>query len=598
VRRVLRPALGVCLCLGLVVGCGKSNRVAGPGAPSSAEWVQTSGPSGDGIFALTLAGSSLIAGGPGGIYRSTDGGEAWRLTSQAQARDFETVGLLTFAATPGGVFWSSDQGATWTQSGLFDVRSIEAVGTSLFATVLDQGVFRSDDLGHTWDRTGFVRPPGAGVVNLLAADATLYVTLSPNGIQKSTDLGQTWSSADAGLPATDALAMCVVGAKVLASFRNDGVYASLDGGVSWIPSGGGRTWYEEGWAFHDLGDRILLGTPSGLMESRDGGAHWVASPLNVEGSLLVTAFAQSGATLYAGSSNTGVYRRPLGASSWSNAGPRSAQISSLFATDRTVFAGTRGQGVRYTTDGGTYWWNGAGFGFFDAFAKWGDDVFAIGPWFGVFHSGDEGLSWDYHANAPAGESAYTGLAAGPRWLVAAVEHDGGIFRSNDRGYSWAPSNAGLPTGPVVTSLAVSGSSIFAGIGNPGSMGPYRSEDGGLTWNRLAAGFPANDHPTCLAVSGTTVLAGTREHGIYRFASEWPKWEPAGVLRGGVAKLSAFGASAVALNSLGQVLVSKNGGRTWSRSQPGPLAHGIISISAGPDAIYVGTDGAGVWKRNY
>ena len=110
-----------------------------------------------------------------------------------------------YAGTPGGVFKSTDGGASWSASGLIkpSVLAIDPLtSTTLYAG--SGGVFQSTDGGASWSASGRLAPwPGA--VAALAIDpltpTTLYagtVGYSPDSLgdlYKTTDGGASWSPA-------------------------------------------------------------------------------------------------------------------------------------------------------------------------------------------------------------------------------------------------------------------------------------------------------------------------------------------------------------------------------------------------------------------
>ena len=79
----------------------------------SAQWVQTSGPSGGNIRALAISDSNLFAGTTGGgVYLSTNNGIDWNAVNNGlpddDVWDFAISGSNIFAGTDYGVFLSID----------------------------------------------------------------------------------------------------------------------------------------------------------------------------------------------------------------------------------------------------------------------------------------------------------------------------------------------------------------------------------------------------------------------------------------------------------------------------------------------------------
>ena len=82
----------------------------------------------------------------------------------------------------------------------------------------------------------------------------------------------------------------------------------------------------------------------------------------------------------------------------------------------------------------------------------------------------------------------------------------GVYRSRNKGASWALKCNGLPTGAFIWTFAVSGKYIFAGtLGN----GVYISSDYGDNWVPVNTGLDVADMSIySLAISGNTIYTGT------------------------------------------------------------------------------------------
>jgi hypothetical protein len=127
--------------------------------PSTAQWVQTSGPEGGFISAITASGTNLFAGTwGGGVFRSTDNGLSWATSStglmNTHIRALAVSGTNLLCGIAGhGVFLSADDGTDWTEanSGLTNgnaytssgyVHTFAVSGTNLFAGTGSSGVWR------------------------------------------------------------------------------------------------------------------------------------------------------------------------------------------------------------------------------------------------------------------------------------------------------------------------------------------------------------------------------------------------------------------------------------------------------------------------
>jgi hypothetical protein len=129
---------------------------------------------------------------------------------------------------------------------------------------------------------------------------------------------------------------------------------------------------------------------------------------------------------------------------------------------------------------------------------------------GIYRSQDGGTSWapsnhgihaDYQPE-PAPEHAYcihkaARDAADPTTLV--TQHHGGVYRSTDDGGTWTQIDQGLPSDfgfPIVTHPREAGTAwVFPLQGDEGRTPPkqrcavHRTRDGGATWQELTEGLP-------------------------------------------------------------------------------------------------------------
>lgn len=126
-------------------------------ALASAQWVQTSGPRGGTVSAITVSGSgNVFAATDGGVFLSTDNGVTWALTALSDIRVHAITGSgsTIFAGTYGsGVYRTTNNGISWINSvsGLSNplVWSLVVSGSVLLAGT-ESGVFRSTNNGISW----------------------------------------------------------------------------------------------------------------------------------------------------------------------------------------------------------------------------------------------------------------------------------------------------------------------------------------------------------------------------------------------------------------------------------------------------------------
>lgn len=176
-------------------------------------WSSLPGTSGAALFsaAFVRQGSSqiLLAGGNGGVFRSTDAGSSWSALIPIASSPNQIVSALSvhenslFAAVtspygePGvaGVWISNDQGLTWksygaTFTGLSTraVTSLAFAGSSVYAGT-SGGVLSTADQGTTWKFPGGAQ---GYVTSLAIAGDSLLVGLKGGGILKYGVSQTTW----------------------------------------------------------------------------------------------------------------------------------------------------------------------------------------------------------------------------------------------------------------------------------------------------------------------------------------------------------------------------------------------------------------------
>jgi photosystem II stability/assembly factor-like uncharacterized protein len=285
---------------------------------------------------------------------------------------------------------------------------------------------------------------------------------------------------------------------------------------------------------------------SGLYRSEDGGATWSAAYDSLElnaplatVAVVVSPTFKSDRSVFAGVSG-GVMRSVDGGQSWSAAllpSPpplvSTLAVSPNFARDGVVLAGMVEDGVFRSADRGSRWarWN---FGLLDLnvfcmvispdFAN--DETLFVGTESGIFRSTNGGRAWR-EVDFPTEFAPVLSLAVSPDYtddddggvLFAGTELCG-LFRSEDRGYTWtrlgkhavADAVNGILLSPEFSArpdvLAVLNTALLV------------SRDGGQSWADWRAGQAFEHGLTCAAAPqgldpGAPLLVGLAEGGVLR-----------------------------------------------------------------------------------
>ncbi|MBI3621648.1 MAG: hypothetical protein HY208_05610 [Nitrospirae bacterium] len=305
------------------------------------------------------------------------------------------------------------------------------------------------------------------MINQVVAHPTkpglLFAAGRPQGALKSTDGGQSWRPARTGLKNTSAFHLAIAESNpevlYLATFGG-GIYRSTDGAESWVEANGnlGNT------NIHALAvdptdaDRIIVAASTGeLFRSVDGGRHWSAASQGlpaVQGDISA-AFRFDHARpprLYLGLEGLYEWQTSGGWRSIGTGGTGlTAAVITALAFDpagRSLYAGTRHDGLFASTDRGAHWTPVA-----ESFHK---------QW---IHA----VLFD-HAQAP---NLYVSVIAS------------GLFKSGDRGATWQPLSKGLPPQEDVLGLAIDPhdpTRLYAGTRG---QGIFLSSDGGAGWRAAA-----------------------------------------------------------------------------------------------------------------
>ena len=176
-------------------------------------WVSSSA----GLFdleALTIALSpsfpidnTAFLGSATGLYRSRNGGRAWRslqlpgaesaVQCLAIAPDFRETGALLAGTENNGLVRSADGGASWATVASFDHSGVDAlfwshVNPRLVIAATADGIGRSVDAGDTWTHADIPAPVIALAEAVTSSGTVVLAGLFEGGSLRSTDGALTW----------------------------------------------------------------------------------------------------------------------------------------------------------------------------------------------------------------------------------------------------------------------------------------------------------------------------------------------------------------------------------------------------------------------
>jgi photosystem II stability/assembly factor-like uncharacterized protein len=432
-----------------------------------------------------------------GIFKTTNGGQSWTTVSNglngAKIISItidpvypQTVYAMSYLQ---GVYKTDNGGGNWSMIGLwpdyvFNLTVNPTNRQALLASADNVDLFRSMNGGASWANSD--SGLHATTINAVAADQNLpgvvYAGVAGMGVFRSKDSGQNWTSANAGLGDLNVRSLALVSGSLYVGTDSGGIYKTAAVQADWqavnsgLPKGSAKTPIQNPalTRFNNLGPAadLFLGEPDSAIQ-----------PKAVAVSVAILALApapSSAATLYAGTSGSGVYRTTSAGSSWQAAGLDGKTVFSVMV-DRSnaaiVYASTDAAGgsLWKTLDSGAHW----------SQVKSGLDGLDV-------------LSLSQHPSQ--NNTVYAGTSQG-------------VFKSINAGASW--SRLGLNGQPVYALLAnpYSENSLAAGT----TSGLFISRDEGGSWI-IMPGL-VNPEVWSLAVgaqSTDSLFIGTRASGVYRF----------------------------------------------------------------------------------
>jgi len=472
-------------------------------------------------FALAAdADGRLYVGFDGtGIHAETEAGQ-WRSVVPEES-PLASAGVISlavsgdgqylYAGTSGqGIFASRDYGRHWQVAYEGKYGSNMAVAPmnpqDAIASLRDQ-VVRTQDGGQSWQRvTSLPLKFDEATSFLWLADGTLIAGTSQGQLYRSSDGGTIWSQGGAGLPSGGVLDLAGAelpdGAYRLLAATWNGLYGSNDLGETWqnlAPDLG----IVNAHALLTLDDGLLLGTGAGLFHWQDDDQRWQSA----------TDVVRSG-------------------------GIQSLTVDPTHS--QRIYAGSSGDGMIASRDGGATWQHVAGTGVgIPALAVDpldSDHLYKLAAWERVYESYNAGQTWLARWDGLGDVLETVSLAVDPAGNFVYVGTEDGLFRA-EGSQPWDLTARALSGQSILALLAQStanGSTLIIGT----TRGVYRSLDYGKTVEG-AADVPSDaawgrglEHISVTALladphHAEILYAGTAYHGVYQSNDGGQTWLPIG-----------------------------------------------------------------------
>jgi len=568
-----------------------------PEATAAVGHWSASGPFGGTVRAIAINPDDpqlmLVGTHGGGIVRSTDGGSTWNPTLGLPKAELvfdityaQSNPSIVYAGTLGfGAVRSDDGGQTWSQ--IYSVATVIEIEADPFdpetVFLTETTLRRSQDGGETWEDVWPIEQGGEVIASAPSQAGRFYFS-SGTSVYRTDDWGETWEGGGDTEWWIEDMAVDPTNADRLFAGTASGVYRSINGADSWhdaddgLPIEGGYTRRIHSIEIDPTAPTVVYAVAEWVggrvFRSADSGRQWSAVGLDITTlpAWTITAHPTNDDRLFVGMENDGVLRTNDARQTWQrrNHGNVASNIASLHAlpgTQKVAMAGTIGQGVFRTWDGGASWSN----------------------------VGLRGLDVE----------ALSGGPAAPRTIyAAAMRHGdgtrGGVYRSTDAGLSWT--RTALRNNWVIdVAVAPSNSRVVYAVSRGRA---WRSGDGGASWRVIADDFlnSVSVHPR----RANTVYLGGRS-GFFRSTNGGGSWEVAGP---GWLPLDVWSfafdptkPNVVLMAADGGLYRSPDGGDTWRLVEGPPLdatnVQEVIFDPAHPGRAYAAgvSLGGGVFRSN-
>jgi photosystem II stability/assembly factor-like uncharacterized protein len=262
------------------------------------------------VAAMLKVGGTVFAGcnANGKLFRSDDNGLNW------------AASVLYAGCEKQSLMQSTDFGRSWTKSefSMGFVRSFAQIDSTLLLGHFVTGIYSLTPHATVLleANKGFQQvipecgcsSPYPTINSLAALDNTFFAALENYGIFSSTTKDTTWYQVNSGLQDSIVRTLLATNGILLAGTQSKGIFRSTNLGASWNSSTTNLSGIPV-LTFAENGSSTYAGTVNGVYYSIDSGVTWNKGGADFTDT--VTSLLIDGGYLLAGTTNRGVWRRPI-----------------------------------------------------------------------------------------------------------------------------------------------------------------------------------------------------------------------------------------------------------------------------------------------
>ena len=477
-------------------------------------------------------------------------------------------------------------------------------------------VFRLSNAGTTWTEQN------SGTLSTFhgsaaTSDSDVVLVGASGTIRTTTNGGDTWVARASGVT-TDLLSVsCSDTNHCWAVGTNGTILATSNGGVNWTQQTSGTTSTLRGVSFASSNVGWAVGDAGTVLATVNGGTTWTAQSSGETGNLHSVSAASTSNAWFVG--DNGILRRTTnGGASWTDlrtvVTPNTlaaihAKDASTFlasAVGGTVYASSNGgQSFTSTTPSGntlnSFWFTDATTGL------------AVGDNGTILQTANYGSSWTTQSSGVTHALRDVHCVSGADCWVAGGSD---LLRTSNGGTTWIPVPTGISFNPMTTAVRfLDGLTGYVGTRTVSALGLqniFKTTDSGATWSFIGyAGAPGgyssyDDRVTALESSadpaGERVVAAACRGTHCDLTATLVCSAPGGTnfterTQSAVRDLASRGNRMVSAGANGEVLLSFNGGQSWTGSPTETTRH-LTGVAMGSDdVVYVVGEGGLILKSS-